>query len=54
MLVLLPSNAMMISSITIPEYGFSKLKIPGLEFLFFAERISGVVIFFAMFYKEIQ
>ena len=50
----LPRSAIIIKMVTIPEYGFSKLKIPGLEFLFFAERISGVVIFFAMFYKEIQ
>jgi hypothetical protein len=45
MLVALPSNAMIIKTITVPEYGFSKLNMPGLEILWSEDFAAALSIF---------
>jgi hypothetical protein len=53
-LIPLPSNAIIINKVTIPEYGLSKLNIPGLGIVPFADRMTGLPMFIAIFYKGIQ
>ena len=53
-LIALPARAIIINKITIPEYGFNKLNIPGLGIVPLADRIIVFPIFIAILYKGIQ